>query len=265
MHPYLTIATKAARSAAKILLAGLERLDAVHITEKDRNNLVTNIDYKMEEILIQTIQQNYPDHAILAEESGFIPGKQPGDHLWIIDPLDGTTNFIHGYPYVCITLAYQYQNKTEIALTYNPLLEELFLAENGRGARLNQKRIRTSQRTTPEGALMGLSPPRRTTDVTKARLIQRCIDEFSPEVAGFRASGSAALALAHVACGRLDAYIESDLAPWDCCAGALLIQEAGGMTSNFNHQHDFSSKKCDIIAGAPDLHAYIVKQFKRPL
>src|SRR3990167_711470 len=228
MHPMLTIATQAARNAAKIILRNVDRLDRITVTSKGNKDFVTDVDRLVEEEIIRTIQKSYPDHAILAEESGKLAGS---DYCWIIDPIDGTTNFIHGFPQFSISIALKQKNQLEVGLVYDPLRNELFTAAHGRGAHLNDRRIRVSGVKNLKDALVGTGFPVRNLSSVKSYL--KMFEEMLEQSSGLRRAGSAALDLAYVAAGRLDAFWESGLGIWDIAAGALLIQEAGGMICDY--------------------------------
>lgn len=251
MHPLINIAISAARNASKIILRAVDRLDTITITEKNTNDFVTDADTQAEQEIIKTIHKAYPQHAILAEEGG-ATGKN--DYTWIIDPIDGTNNFIHGLPHFSISIAVSYKNKVEHGLVYNPILQELFTASRGSGAFLNDRRIRVSNRKNFKGALIGtgygLKNPKNI--APHIALLQKLL----PETAGIRRSGSAALDFAYVACGRYDGFWELGLAPWDVAAGGLLVKEAGGVVSDFSGNEDYLSTG-NVIAANPKIHKLI--------
>ncbi|CAM4377417.1 MAG: Inositol-1-monophosphatase [Legionellaceae bacterium] len=243
MHPMLNIAIAASRNAGKIILQAVDRLDSISVTQKKGHDLVTEVDIKAERAIIQTIQKAYPNHGILAEESGKTNGN---DYTWIIDPLDGTTNFIHGFPHFCVSIALAYKNKLEQAVIYDPIRQELFTASRGNGAQLNNRRIRVSTRKNLTGALIGTGFPFKDPQYLASYL--KTFHAFSIPSAGIRRAGSAALDLAYVAAGRLDGFWEFNLNPWDLAAGSLLIKEAGGLVSNFEGvEIDFQTS--NIVAG----------------
>lgn len=228
MHPLVNIGIDAARQAGRIILRALDRLETVKISEKGPNDFVTEIDKAAESAIIDTIHQAYPKHGILAEESGETKGNE---YTWIIDPLDGTFNFIHGYPQFCVSIAVQKEGQLAHAIIYDPLRNELFTASHGSGAYLNNRRLRVSTKATLEGGIFGTGPALNTEQ------LKRFIEFFKhlqPDSARTRHSGCAALDLAYVAAGRLDAYWENNLKPWDLAAGILLVQEAGGLSSDIN-------------------------------
>lgn len=247
MHPILNIAIAAARNASKIVLRSLDKLDSLNISSKGHNDFVTEVDKKSEEAIIQTIQKAYPDHAILAEESGVIGSH---DYTWIIDPLDGTLNFMHGHPHFSITIAVQYKNKTKHGVTYDPLRDELFYASRGTGAFYNNRRIRVASRKSFEGTLIGTGYGHKSLqNLPRHIAIEQAL---LPQAAGIRRSGSAALDFAYTACGRIDGFWEFNLSPWDIAAGALLVTEAGGIVSDFEGKENFLESG-NVIAGNPKI------------
>ncbi len=256
MHPMLTIATQAARNAAKIILRHVDRLDRITVSSKGQNDFVTDIDRLVEDEIIRTIQKSYPDHEILAEESGRMRGN---DYCWIIDPIDGTTNFIHGFPQFSISIALMYKNLLEIGLIYDPLRNELFTAAHGRGAHLNNTRLRVSKVKNLSESLIGTGFTARGNVEVKPYL--KVYEALLTQSSGIRRAGSAALDLAYVAAGRLDAFWESGLGIWDIAAGALLVQEAGGMISDFagkNHHLENGS----VVAASPKIFQPILNAIK---
>ncbi len=248
MHPMLNIGIRAARLAAEIMIRSIDRLQGLTVTEKSRNDFVSNVDKQAEAVIIETIHKAYPDHAMLAEESG-----QRGEHeyQWIIDPLDGTTNFLHGFPQFAISIALKHKNTLEQAIIYDPLRQELFTATRGQGAYLNNRRMRVSRRHTLAGALIGTGFPFRAFDKVETYLA--ILKELIPLTAGIRRPGAASLDLAYVAAGRLDGFWEYGLEQWDMAAGILLIREAGGFVSDIN-QRDADISSGDIVAGNPPVH-----------
>lgn len=247
MHPMLTIATQAARNASKIILRHVDRLDRISVNEKGHRNFVSSVDLLVEEDIIRSIQKSYPDHAILAEESGQLPGN---DYCWIIDPIDGTTNFIHGFPQFAISIAIKHKNQVEVGLVYDPLRNELFSAVHGRGAHLNNRRIRVSGVKNLQEALVGTGFPVRNPSSLGSYL--KMFEVMLQKSSGLRRAGSAALDLAYVAAGRLDAFWESGLGIWDIAAGALLVQEAGGMLCDYAGKNQFLENG-QIVAASPKI------------
>jgi len=253
MHPLLNIATQAARQAGRIIAQSVDHLDRVTVTQKGVHDFVTEVDKLAEQEIIAVIRKSYPNHSILGEESGEIAGDA---HCWVIDPLDGTTNFIHGFPHFSISIAVKLQNQYQVGLVYDPLRGEMFMASKGEGARLNERRIRVSSCTKLDSALLGTGFPARKGDYLKFYL--KSFAAVFPVSAGVRRAGSAALDLAYVAAGRLDGFWEAQLKPWDMAAGCLLVQEAGGYVSDFSNQaHHFENG--DVIAGTPKVHHALVE------
>jgi myo-inositol-1(or 4)-monophosphatase len=259
MHPMLNIAVKAARRAGKVILRHLERLDRLAIETKGRNDFVSQVDRQAEDEIIEVVRRAYPNHAILAEESGQSAGD---DYLWIIDPLDGTTNFLHGYPQFAVSIALHFRQRPYQAVVFDPLRDELFVASRGVGAKLNDRRIRVSTVAHMENALLGTGFPFKCMDYLDA-----WIETFRillPRTSGVRRAGSAALDLAHVACGRLDGFWEFGLSPWDMAAGCLLIEEAGGLVSDFAGGQDFLAGG-NVVAGNPKIHPQLLQLLKPPV
>src|SRR6185295_2359686 len=236
MHPMLNIAVKAARRAGSIInRAALDRTK-LEIRSKHTNDFVTQVDRSAESAIIDVIRQAYPDHAILGEESGALEGRNPGgstskaEYRWIIDPLDGTTNFIHGFPQYGVSIALQHRGAIEHGVVYDPAKNELFTASRGRGAFLDDRRIRVTKCANLKDALVGTGFPFK--EQSRLERYMRQLKLIMQSSAGVRRAGAAALDLAYVAAGRLDAFWELGLAPWDMAAGALMIQEAGGLVGN---------------------------------
>jgi myo-inositol-1(or 4)-monophosphatase len=224
----LNVAISAARKAGNIITLAAERLDEVEVLVKQPHDYVTEVDRKAEQAIIEIIRNTYPNHAILAEESG----EQSGDEFtWIIDPIDGTTNFVRGFPFYCVSIAVKRKDRLEYGVIYDPTRQDLFTAARGHGAQLNQRRIRVTDRQDLQGALLGTGFPFRDKDNLSFYL--ETFAALFPHISGVRRAGSAALDLAYVAAGRLDGFWEIGLKPWDIAAGALLIREAGGMIGDF--------------------------------
>ncbi len=248
MHPSLNIAIRAARSAGRLIMRYSDRLDQIQVESKSRNDFVSDVDRAAEAAIIQELRNRFPSHAILAEESG---EQGSGDFQWIIDPLDGTTNYLHGFPQFSISIALKYKGQLECGVVYDPLREELFTAARGQGAQLNDRKLRVATRPSLEGALIGTGFPFRD---------QRHIDAYlgmfkamTLATAGLRRPGSAALDLAYVAAGRTDGFWEIGLSTWDCAAGALLILEAGGTVTDFGGGTRFLDTG-NLIAGNLKVH-----------
>ncbi len=255
MHPMLNIAVRAARSAGDIIIRHLNRLDQLTIANKDRNDYVSEADRQAEEKIIEVLRKAYPNHSILAEESGTHEGHE--EYQWIIDPLDGTTNFLHGFPQFAVSIALKHNNKLDQAVIYNPISQELFTASRGRGAFLDNRRIRVSNHTKLEGALLGTGFPYK--DHQHLDAYMGMLKAFITKTAGIRRPGSAALDLAYVAAGRIDGFWEIGLSPWDIAAGILLVREAGGLVSDFVGGHNYLESG-NIVAGAPKLFPQLLKE-----
>ncbi|MDX2220989.1 MAG: inositol monophosphatase family protein [Burkholderiales bacterium] len=247
MHPMLNIAVKAARRAGSVINRASFDIDKLTITRKQHNDFVTEVDQAAEQAVIRTIAEAYPDHAFLAEESG-----QTGtsEHVWIIDPLDGTTNFLHGLPQYCVSIALQSKGVLTHAVVFDPNRNELFTATKGAGAFLNERRIRVSKRIKMEEALIGTGFPfRQNSDIDE---YLKAFKAVALNSAGLRRPGSAALDLAYVACGRYDGFWEMGLSPWDMAAGALLVREAGGLVTDFDGGDQYLDKG-RIVAATPKM------------
>lgn len=243
----LNIAIKAARRAGKTIVRHLDQLDRLSVEQKGHHDFVSEVDRRAEAEIIQIIQAAYPDHAVLAEESGERPGD---DYRWIIDPLDGTTNFLHNYPQFAVSIGLEYQGKLDQAVVFDPLRNELFTASRGAGAHLNDRRIRVSRIVNLDEALLGTGFPFKSTNYLEAWI--NIFRTLAPATSGIRRAGSAALDLAHVASGRLDGFWEIGLRPWDMAAGCLLIQEAGGMFGDF-HGGQAHMENGELVAGNPKI------------
>ncbi len=256
MHAMVNIAVRAARRAGDIIVRGLNRLHQVKVQSKARNDFVTDIDRRAEEAIIETIRESHPDHGILAEESGASGAQE--DKVWIIDPLDGTTNFIHGFPVFAVSIAFREKGRLEHAVVYDVMSQELFTASRGTGATLEGRKIRVSNRRGVDGALIGTGFPYRDNTVHMDAYLAMFAD-LSRDVAGLRRPGSAALDLAHVAAGRYDGFFEFGLAPWDIAAGALLIREAGGLISGLTGEDDLFQTG-HVVAGAPKVFTDLLRR-----
>lgn len=249
MQPMLNIALRAARSAGEMIFRSIERLDVISVDEKDANDYVTEIDRSAEQMIIQALRKAYPTHGFYGEESGLTEGTGDGaDYLWIIDPLDGTTNFVRGVPHFAVSLACKYRGRLEHAVIIDPVRQEEFTASRGRGAALNGRRLRVSTRKSLDGALLGTGFPFRDSQMDNLENYLGMFRSLVGQTAGVRRAGAASLDLAYVAAGRFDAFWEFGLSEWDMAAGALLIQEAGGLVSDFTGGHDFLAKG-QIVAG----------------
>ena len=244
MHPILNIAVRAARQAGSIIEQNAHRVDRIRYQLKGVHDFVTEVDHHAEQEIVDIITKAYPDHSITAEEGSNISGKE---FEWIIDPLDGTTNYLHGFPQYCVSIAVKKNNQLEHAVVYDPKNQELYTATRGSGAHLNDKRIRTSNIENLEDALVGTGFPFRTPEHLKYWI--PVFEELARKTSGIRRPGSAALDLAYVASGRYDAFWESGLKPWDIAAGTLLIQESGGLVSDFEGGSDYFRTGAIIASG----------------
>jgi myo-inositol-1(or 4)-monophosphatase len=255
LHPMLNVAIKAARAAGAIINRAALDVEAVRVSQKQVNDFVTEVDHASEEAIIDTLLTAYPGHAIWGEETGRTRGAQDSDHVWIIDPLDGTTNFIHGFPVYCVSIALTVRGKVEQAVVYDPTRNDLFTATRGRGAFLNERRIRVSKRTQLEQCLISTGFPFRKGDNFPAYLAM--MGEVMQRTAGLRRPGAAALDLAYVAAGYTDGFFETGLSPWDVAAGSLLVTEAGGLVGNFTGEPEFLEHK-ECLAGNPRIYGQLV-------
>ena len=251
----LNVAIKAARAAGAIINRAALDVEAVRISQKQVNDFVTEIDHASEKVIIDTLLTAYPDHGILAEESGSQHGNPAADHIWIIDPLDGTTNFIHGFPVYCVSIALQVRGKIEQAVIYDPTRNDLFTATKGRGAFMNDRRLRVSKRIRLQECIISTGFPFRKGDNFNQYL--RMMGDVMQRTAGLRRPGAAALDLAYVAAGFTDGFFETGLSPWDVAAGSLLVTEAGGLIGNFTGESDFLEQK-ECLAGAPRIYGQLV-------
>ena len=254
-HPMLNIAIKAARAAGAIINRASMDLDILKVNTKAPNDFVTEVDQMAETAIIDILQDAYPDHGILAEESGRT-GARDSEFVWIIDPLDGTTNFIHGFPVYCVSIALAHRGVVQQAVVYDPTRDDLFYATRGRGAFLNNRRLRVSKRTRLSDALIGTGFPFRKGDNPKRYL--KMFEEVMAEVAGLRRPGAAALDLCYVAAGYYDAFFETGLQPWDVAAGSLIVTEAGGLIGNFTGESDYMYQR-EVLAGAPKIYGQMVQ------
>ncbi|RPE72891.1 myo-inositol-1(or 4)-monophosphatase [Tibeticola sediminis] len=251
----LNMAVKAARAAGTIINRAALDVEAVRVSQKQVNDFVTEVDHASERAIIETLLDAYPSHGFLAEESGQLHGDKNSDHIWIIDPLDGTTNFIHGFPVYCVSIALSVRGRIEQAVVYDPTRNDLFTASRGRGAFLNDRRIRVSKRTRLQECLISTGFPFRKGDNFQRYL--QMMGEVMQRTAGLRRPGSAALDLAYVAAGFTDGFFETGLQPWDVAAGSLLVTEAGGLIGNFTGEADFLHQQ-ECLAGTPRVYGQLV-------
>ena len=248
MHPMLNIAVRAARRAGSIINRAALSGGSLQVRSKRANDFVTQVDQAAEEAIIEIVRKSYPDHGFLAEESGKTGAD--AEVVWVIDPLDGTTNFIHGFPQYCVSIGVQQRGAPVHAVVYDPVKNELFTASKGRGAYLNDRRIRVSKIIRLGDALVGTGFPFK--ELSRLDLYTRQLQTMMKTSSGVRRAGAAALDLAYVACGRLDAFWELGLSPWDMAAGALLIQEAGGLVGDLNGDQTYLQSG-DIATATPKL------------
>ncbi len=252
MHPLLNIAVSAARRAGDVIVRSLDRVGTLTVSEKNRNDFVSEVDRAAEQVLIATIRKAYPAHGMLAEESGAAAGD---DYTWVIDPLDGTTNFLHGFPQFAVSIACRHRGRAEVGVVFDPLRGELFTAERGAGTLLDGRRLRVSQRTGLDGALVGTGFPFRENRRWLAAYLGM-LERVMQTTAGVRRPGAASLDLAYVAAGRLDAFWEVGLSPWDTAAGNLLVTEAGGRVGNLAGTEYRDAGH--LLAGSPRVFAALV-------
>jgi myo-inositol-1(or 4)-monophosphatase len=256
LHPMLNIAIKAARSAGAIINRASLDLDLLKVNTKAPNDFVTEVDHAAEATIIDTLLGAYPGHGILAEESGRARGARDSDYVWIIDPLDGTTNFIHGFPVYAVSIALAFKGQVQQAVVYDPARNDLYFASKGRGAFLNDKRLRVSKRIRMADCLIGTGFPFRKGDDLAHYL--RILETVMKSCAGVRRPGAAALDLCYVAAGWYDAFFETGLSPWDVAAGSLMVTEAGGLVGNFTGEAEFLHQR-EVVAGSPKIYGQLVQ------
>ncbi|MGF1644497.1 MAG: inositol monophosphatase family protein [Thiotrichales bacterium] len=259
MHPLLNTAIRAARDAGAIILRHVDRIESLTIDTKMRNDYVSEVDRSAEQEIVKRLRRAYPDHGILGEEFGALPGNE---YQWVIDPLDGTTNFLHGIPHYAVSIGLRNRNRIEQAVVYDPIKNELFTASRGGGARLNDRRIRVSTHGGHEGALLGTGIPFR--EEHPFDLYLATLKALVPGSAGIRRAGSAALDFAYVAAGRLDGYWEFMIRPWDMAAGLLLVEEAGGLVGDlYGGQSHYETG--DVMCGTPKVFNEMQKRLSAVL
>jgi myo-inositol-1(or 4)-monophosphatase len=251
----INVAIKAARAAGAIINRAALDVESVRISQKLVNDFVTDVDHASEKAIIETLLTAYPGHGIWAEESGNEHGAKDSEFVWIIDPLDGTTNFIHGLPVYCVSIALAVRGKIEQAVIYDPSRNDLFTATKGRGAYMNDRRLRVSKRIRLQECLLSTGFPFRPDDDFNTYL--RMMGDVMQRTAGLRRPGAAALDLAYVAAGFTDGFFETGLQPWDMAAGSLLVTEAGGLVGNFTGEPDFLEQK-ECLAANPRVYGQMV-------
>ena len=258
MHPMLNTAVKAARKAGSIITRASFDIDKLTIRKKRQNDFVSEVDEAAEEAIISVLRDAYPDHGILAEESGRSDTKS--DYVWVIDPLDGTTNFLHGFPQYCVSIGLLHKGQPTQAVVYDTNRNELFTATKGVGAYLNDRRIRASRTDKLEDALVGTGFPFR--EVGHLDDYLRMFKNVTKSTSGIRRPGAAALDLAWVACGRIDAFWEIGLSPWDMAAGALLVREAGGLIGDLDGNEGYLDSG-RVVATNPKLFNSFLQLLKQ--
>ena len=251
----INVAIKAARAAGSLINRAALDVESVRISQKMVNDFVTEVDHAAEKAIIETLLTAYPGHGIWAEESGREHGAQDSEFVWIIDPLDGTTNFIHGLPVYCVSIALAVKGKIEQAVVYDPSRNDLFTATKGRGAFMNDRRLRVSKRIRLKDCLISTGFPFRQGDDFNTYL--RMMGDMMQRTAGLRRPGAAALDLAYVAAGFTDGFFETGLQPWDTAAGSLLVTEAGGLVGNFSGEANFLEQQ-ECMAGNPRIYGQLV-------
>jgi myo-inositol-1(or 4)-monophosphatase len=257
MHPMLNIAVRAARKAGSVINRATLDGAGFEVRAKQQNDFVTRVDHAAEEAILEIVRKSYPDHAVLAEESGAAAGA--AEYQWIIDPLDGTTNFIHGFPQYCVSIAIRRRDELAHGVIYDPNRNELFTASKGGGAYLNDRRIRVSKCLRLGDALIGTGFPFR--EGARIDLYTNQLKSLMQKTAGVRRAGAAALDLAYVACGRLDAFWELGLSPWDMAAGALMIQEAGGLVGDLHGESGYLESG-EIACATPKIYPTLLEALK---
>lgn len=254
MHPILINAVKAAREAGKIINRASQDVGALNIRSKTINDFVSEVDQAAEQAIIDILKDAYPDHGFLGEESG--KTNSSAENIWIIDPLDGTTNFLHNFPCYCVSIALQQKGVLTQAVIYDPVRNDLFTATKGRGAFLNDKRIRVTNRSRIQESLIATGFPFR--DFTHLETYMGMLKDMIQKTRGIRRPGSAALDLAYVAAGFTDGFFEINLSTWDIAAGGLLVQEAGGIVGDFEGNESWLTTG-NIVAANPKVFAQMLQ------
>lgn len=261
MTPMLNIAVRAARRAGNILLQGYQRNDEITSTAKGINDFVTNFDKASEKSIIELIRQSYPNHVIIGEENGVLNGSE-SEYQWIIDPLDGTRNFMKGFPHFAVSIALRVKNRTELGVVYNPITNELFSAVRGEGAKLNDTRLRIVPQRELVGTILSTGFPFKNTNLMPLQF--EIMQNLTSECADFRRTGSASLDLCDVASNRVDGYFEMGIKPWDIAAGELIVREAGGLVCDFLGTPNYLTSE-HIIATSPRLIKAIIGHIEKAL
>ncbi len=257
----INMALRAGRRASQIIVRAMDRIDTLKIVEKDRNDFVSDVDRDAEDAIIEVLHKAYPDHGIVGEERG--ESFAAAEYTWIIDPLDGTTNYLHGIPHFAVSIGLKYRNRLEHAVIIDPVRNEEFIGSRGSGAQLNGRRLRVSQRQRLEDALLATGIPFR--DVAQhLDAYMAMLRTFTSQCRGIRRAGSAALDLAYVAAGRYDGFWELGLKPWDMAAGALLIWEAGGFVSDLIGGERFMETG-NVVCGNPKVFKAMLQNIRPAL
>ncbi|MGD8430054.1 MAG: inositol monophosphatase family protein [Ectothiorhodospiraceae bacterium] len=256
MHPMVNIAVRAARSAGNVIVRHMDRLDRLNVEAKGVNDFVSDVDRMAEQEIVRTLNKAYPDHNIVGEEFG---GDDSGENVWIVDPLDGTSNYLHGFPHFAVSIAFKHRGVLDVGVIYDPVRQELFTAKRGGGATFESRRVRMRPLRSVDGALLGTGFPFRHPEHMDAYM--GMFRDLLSRAGDIRRAGSAALDLAYVACGRLDGFWEIGLKPWDMAAGALMITEAGGMVGDFTGGEGYMSSG-NMVAGSPKLFRDMVKTIR---
>ena len=262
MEPMSHMALRAARKAGDIIVRATDQLDLIEVESKGANDFVSEVDRAAEKEIVYHLSKAYPDHGFLGEEGG-ITGNPEAEYRWIIDPLDGTTNFVRGIPHFAVSIACEHRGKIEHAVVLDPVRREEFVASRGRGAQLNGRRIRVSKRAGLEGALLGTGIPFKARQTEHLPAYTQSLEKLAAGSAGIRRAGAAALDLAYVAAGRLDAFWEIGLSPWDIAAGSLLVREAGGLVGDFNGEEKYMESG-NIVCGNPKCFKAVL-QITKPI
>ncbi|QLB13935.1 inositol monophosphatase [Bisgaardia hudsonensis] len=258
MNPMLNIAIRAARKAGNVIAKGYERRDEIQTITKSENDFVTNIDKASEAAIIEVIKASYPEHTIITEESGALQGKD-NDTQWVIDPLDGTTNFVYGLPHFSVSIAIRVKGRTEVGVVYDPIRNELFTAVRGEGAKLNDIRLRVDNKRELTGTILATGFPFKKKALMPTQFAM--MSSLSAESADFRRTGSAALDLCYVAAKRVDGYFEMGIKAWDIAAGDLIVREAGGLVCDFNGNHNYLTDG-HIVAASPRIVKEILNKIQ---
>ena len=261
MHAMINMALRAGRSAGRIIVRAMDRVDTLNIVEKQQNDFVSEVDRDAESAIIDILHKAYPDHGIQGEEHG--ESFTGAEYTWIIDPLDGTTNFLHGIPHFAVSIGLKYRNRLEHAVVIDPVRNEEFVASRGAGAQVNGKRIRVSNRNRLEDAVLATGIPFKDVAQHLDPYMEMLI-AFTRQCRGIRRAGSAALDLAYVAAGRADGFWELGLKPWDMAAGVLLILEAGGFVSDLIGGEQFMETG-NIVAGNPKVFKAMLQTIRPTL